>query len=243
MKKLFVQSYLSFSSFFECSFFPLNFSCSYLINDFRRKFLFLCQTVTEIDCTLGSNLRTYFIFDTIKCTRLLFLESDIALVVNIFQDFSNSFFRRQFEIKTPVKGLFHKLRFRGFVHLYKRRPVANINYIFFEDWLIIRSFGYLAYSILNWFLISKNFFFVKFVVEFIRESCFLTLSRKHNKTKSWSYRIYTSDLIVFQNLFFLGSFFPTKKLVNNFSKKDLCIYFLFLEDKFFLDEIQMNPII
>lgn len=65
--------------------------------------------------------------------------------------------------------------------------------MFLEDTDIIKSFGYISYIFLTWFRCSKNFLKVKIFVNVIRESCFLTLARKHNKTKAWAYKVYTSD--------------------------------------------------
>lgn len=70
----------------------------------------------------------------------------------------------------------------------------------------------------------------------LRESCFLTICRKHNKSKSWAYDVYTADLNIFGNLFITKSYFPTRKRVLFMKKKFFPLKFqLFFDDKFFLN--------
>lgn len=76
-------------------------------------------------------------FDNIKYNRFLFLKSDVNLARNIFRDLSTLSGLSEFEFKIPFNYIFYKLRFLGFVHIYKKRPVANVNYIFFEDFFIL----------------------------------------------------------------------------------------------------------
>lgn len=135
----------------------------------------------------------------------------------------------------PTKYCFEKFRKLGFMHPVKNRAVGNPNYLSFEDSYIIKSFGYLSYSILTWFRCSNNFTKAKILVEFIRQSCFLTLCRKHNKNKSWVYSVYTPDLLLTRNLFGKKSFFPSRKLVFSFSVRYVSHYNNFLDEKFFLE--------
>ena len=121
----------------------------------------------------------------------------------------------------PLNYVFFKFRILGFMHLKRLRPISNLKYILYEDVDIIRYFGYFSYCFLNWFRCVDNFSKVKFFIEFLRESCFLTLSRKHNKKKTWSYSIYTSNLLLSKNLYNKKSFFPTKQLLLSIKKKFL----------------------
>lgn len=123
--------------------------------------------------------------------------------------FDNSFFtgfiskRFVLSVLIPIKYFYHRLRHLGFLHFYKFRPIGNIRYLNYSDSLIVKWYGYLAFSFLYWFRGVNNFSYVKVFLELLRNSCLLTLARKHNKTKVWVYSVYTSNLIilkVFNNL-------------------------------------------
>lgn len=134
----------------------------------------------------------------------------------------------------PVNYIYSRFRDLGFFHPLKFRPVSNSKLIFLKDILIIKIYGYLAYSILFWYNISDNFFKVKVFIDFLRQSCLLTLCRKHNKNKNWSFNIYTSNVILLRGLFISNSFFPSKKYLVKLRKNTLneSSFFLF-DEKFF----------
>lgn len=136
----------------------------------------------------------------------------------------------------PFDFLISKLRSLGFIHPYKNRPIGSTKLLFFEDSFIIKSFGYFAYSILHWYRFCGNLKNLNFFIELLRESCFLTLCRKHNKNKNWAYVTYSSDLIVYKGLFDTKSFFPTRKLLLNLNKNGKSYMNSFLDEKFFLKE-------
>lgn len=135
----------------------------------------------------------------------------------------------------PFDFLFLKLRSLGFIHPYKNRPIGNAKFLFFEDSFIIKSFGYFAYSMLHWYRFCKNLNNLRSIVELIRESCFLTLCRKHNKSKSWAYITYTSDLVILRGLFDTKSFFPTRKFMLKLNKKKAFYVNFHIDEKFFLE--------
>lgn len=153
----------------------------------------------------------------------------------------NSFFSNKKDLKifvnffTPSNLLVLKLKSLGFIHPYKNRPIGNARLLHLEDSLIIKSFGYIAYSILFWYKLSTNSSKLRSIVELLRESCFLTLCRKHNKTKNWAYNTYTTDLVIFQSLFETKSFFPTRKFMLNLSKEKILCEKFFFNEKFFLE--------
>lgn len=127
-----------------------------------------------------------------------------------------------FIINCPISYLLFKLSELGFIDLKKRRPISNIKFLIYEDLEIIKLFGAFSYSLINWFRCCDNFSKVKFLVEIIRQSCFLTLCRKHNKRKTWAYSVYTPNLIVHSTIYENKSFFPTKKIL--FSLKKFFLY-------------------
>lgn len=109
--------------------------------------------------------------------------------------------------------------------------MSNLSLIFFSDNFVIKSSSYIVYSLLCWFSFCNDFFKLKFFVELIRESCLLTLCRKHNKTRSWIYNSYTYELIIFKNLYYGKVFFPDAKFVSKLYNKKY-----FLLENFELDE-------
>lgn len=136
MKKFFLQSFFNFPVFFDSSFLSTDVTYSYLLDDFRKKFLFLYKSVYYITNSTDLLLRSYFVLDGTKYNKFLFLKSDINFVKNMFRNLSTFHISKNFEFKIPIKYIFYKMKFLGFVHVYKRRPVANLNYIFFEDFFI-----------------------------------------------------------------------------------------------------------
>lgn len=206
--------------------------------DLKKKVSFLYQNITDLHQKNSFLLRFYYLAKHRNLKNFLFLNSEIGLL-SYFEYVNYDFLlneKRVFLFYFPVRDFFEKLRILGFIHLYKLRPIGNVNYISYDDWFIIKSFGFLAYCLLSWFRFCNNFSKVKYLIEIIRQSCFLTLSRKHNKSKAWAHDVYTYDLVVSNNLFFTNSFFPNRnfffKKNSNFNISEL-VYFnlnLFLED-------------
>lgn len=137
IKAFFVDSFLNFSTFREVSFLPMDVSYKYLLDDFRKKLLFFYESISSINYATDLFLRSYFMLDDIKYNRFLFLKSDVNFTRDVFRDSSSISSLSEFEFKVPFNHLFCKLRFLGFVHVYKSRPIANVNYIFFEDFFIL----------------------------------------------------------------------------------------------------------
>lgn len=189
-----------------------------LVDDFRKKISFLYQNMNDLHELNSFVLRSYYLSKNRNVKGFLFLSPGLNILSDIKYNLVKNI-TRTFALFIPIREYFLKLRVLGFIHLYKLRPIGNVNYISFDDWFIIRSFGFLAYCFLSWFRFCDNFSKLRYLVDIIKQSCFLTLSRKHNKSKSWSYNVYTSDLLVFNNLFFNNSFFPSKDFF--FSNKNI----------------------
>lgn len=149
-----------------------------------------------------------------------FINNDIYFKTS-FNKFSHfSFFHElRYDVFIPFEYLLKRLRLSGFLHPFKNRPIGNSNYIFLQDFYIIKVYGELAFSLLFWYRFCRNFSKIIYLIEIIRESCFLTLCRKHNKSKNWAYETYGLNLILFQNLFTKKSLFPTKQLVLDLTSK------------------------
>lgn len=135
----------------------------------------------------------------------------------------------------PKYFIWKKLRVWGFVHSNMDRPISNVKFLFLEDKQIINNFGFIAHEILTWFRCCDNFSVVKFFIEVIKQSCFLTLCRKHNKSKNWAYSVYTPNLFFSKNLNFKSVVFPTKSFVSKLKKKFLLGDSIFsFNERFFL---------
>ena len=168
---------------------------------------------------------------------LFSLRDDISVFK--FSSFKEKFILSQLNsskvtVLFPLNYVYLRLRDLGFFHPRKYRPISNLKLIFLNDESIIKIYGYFAYSFLHWYSISNNFYQVKSLVEFLRESCILTLCRKHNKPKSWAFNVYSSSLFSFKGLFLSNANFPSKKYVYNFNYEFLyCPNFIFLDEKLF----------
>lgn len=117
------------------------------------------------------------------------------------------------EITAPINYIYYKLRNLGFIHRNKSRPISNSRYIFLSDTEIIKSIGLLAYSMVLWYHYCSNYMNIKTIIDLLRQSCFLTLCRKHNKSKDWAYKIFTSELLTIKGLFNNYSFFPSNTYI------------------------------
>lgn len=124
------------------------------------------------------------------------------------------------------------MKLLGFIHPLKNFPISNSKLLLLQDIDIIKYYGIIAYDILNWFKCCCNISKVKFIMDCLRHSCLLTLSRKHNKRKTWAYSIFTSELLILKGLFLNESYFPSKRFLAKVKRK-----FIFRKNsKFLLNE-------
>jgi hypothetical protein len=201
--------------------------------------LIACETINEVTKMISffSNSSSFY-YSALKNKdqnlRLLFRKKK-----DLFENYNFDYFsfidQNRIKILSPLTYIYYKLKFLGYVHPLKNRPIGNSKYLSFSDDFIIRAFGYISYMFLFWFRLSDNFISIKLLVEFLRQSCILTICRKHNKSRSWVYSIYSSNLLVTRGLFNIKSFFPTKTIISNIDKDfPLINYFFFVDEKFFL---------
>lgn len=141
-----------------------------------------------------------------------------------------------FEIFFPLNFSIEILRKFGLFHAFKFRAIGKSAFLKLDDMSIIKTFGSISYLFLNWYRCCFNFSFVKKFINILRESCFLTLCRKHNKNKTWVYEVYTYDLNIFDNLFSNKSFFPSRSVLSQMKRKFFMIRFIvFFDERFFLN--------
>lgn len=184
-----------------------------LFNILDRNSCILPQSIITLDLLISRNLIefskvfSFFYIDyNLRYLQLGSVQSYNFLNYeekSFFKSFSLDFQSRSerliyFKIKLliPIKYLLERFRSLGFVHFLKFCPIGNIRYLNYSDFLIVRSFGHFAFSILFWFRIANNFSSVKVLLEVLRNSCLLTLCRKHNKGKVWAFSVYTTNIII-----------------------------------------------
>lgn len=143
--------------------------------------------------------------------------------------------RKRLDIFLSFDFCLSKLKLLGFIHPFKNRPISNSKYLTLEDFIIVKRFGWIAFNHLNWFHCVSNMLDLKKIIALLRQSCFLTLCRKHNKHKTWAFDIYTIDLLTIENLCFHSIHFPTKQFLSKLKRK-FFIYqsYVRLDEKFFL---------
>lgn len=232
------QVILKFPSYISFSFLPLDTYLNSLFLEFRKKLFFL---YTNFYFSNNVYAESFFSKFYLKKFGLISSKYNISFTNSDFYFFKNYYFKNKFpnkfinnvsfEIFLPIDYCFLKLRELGFMHKNKNRPISNSKYLFLEDFQIIQTYGYIAYIFLNWFRCTSNITKLKNIINLIRQSCFLTLCRKHNKNKTWAYNMYTSDLLIIGNFSLLKSFFPTKFYLMNLKRK-----FFFSQSDAFLDE-------
>lgn len=124
-----------------------------------------------------------------------------------------------FEIFLSIPFIFTRFRLLGFLHTSKNLPISNSRLLLLQDKDIIQYYGNFAFNTINWYRCVFNISKLKLVISILRQSCLLTLSRKHNKRKSWAYFIFTPDLLILRGLFMDTSFFPSRVMLSKLSRK------------------------
>nr|YP_009540959.1 maturase [Discoplastis spathirhyncha]AYQ93474.1 maturase [Discoplastis spathirhyncha] len=220
--KNFLRDYLYlFPIFKEKSFFPLDLSFEFLLIDLNKKLSFFYNITVNLQRLRINKLRYFYLGKVNEFFGLIFSFEDLNILANLYissKNFDYSFLR-SLKVNLPLKSVFIKLRNLGFIHSYKFRSISNSKYLFFDDLYIINYYSYIVYFIVNWFGFSDNFVKVKVLIQYIRQSCFLTLCRKHNKNKTWSYNVYTDNLVLGRNLFINHCKFPDKKKILKLNNK------------------------
>lgn len=139
--KLVLETILeSFPYFISKSVLPIDIGLNSFLEEFKKKFVFFYDNfsidVSDHDLLLVNKL----LYPTFSRNDKAFFNSS----------FNDSIFR-SIRIIAPIRYIFEKLRLLGFIHPFKKRPISNSQYLSFNDIYIIRSFGYLANSLLVWF--------------------------------------------------------------------------------------------
>lgn len=210
---------------------------SQYLSEFRKKIVLMYSILDLESPSLKKEFLRERLYKSFPLTYERFIDDENVLTItnNLLSNAHYFTYNNSINFSVPLSFLFAKMRLLGFIHPHKNRPIGNARLLFFEDLFIIKSFGYIAYSIMHWYRFCYNFIDSRFLIELLRESCFLTLCRKHNKNKNWAYTTYSSDLILIQGLFNTKSFFPTRAFVSNLGRKKIFYNNFRFDEKFFLD--------
>lgn len=207
-RKLISNVSLTLFPFISGSFYPVDFLLSISLLDLKKR-LFLTQSIsTNLSSTILSNQ---------------FINNNRFFSLGLDFNYTSSYVK----LFVPFDYISARLRSLGFLHFKKCRPISNTKYLGLSDKSIIKTYGLLAYSFILWYRFSSNFQKIRVLTLLLRQSCFLTLCRKHNKSRAWASRVYTYNLVLSRGLFNTRSFFPS----NFFIKKS---HFFFLKKRFFL---------
>jgi hypothetical protein len=239
--RLLIKNVIDYFPFFlSKSVLPFDISFSNFFFEYKKKFNFFNDTFYLLDLN-QNRLKFYaenpfnnYLYNGIKKEDYTYKSNFVIKKILFLSNKNKKQTKTYFLISCPVSYILSKFENLGFINLRKKRPISNVKFLTYEDREIIRTFGAFSYSLLNWFRCVDNFSKVKFLIEVIRQSCILTLCRKHNKRKTWAYGVYTPNLILNYYIYENKSFFPTKKLVSTMKKSFLYnqIDFLFFETFF-----------
>nr|AKL78972.1 maturase [Euglena viridis] len=210
---------------------PFDLAFNNFLIEFRKRLFFFYNNFyfKKNDINILMNYKFFSLYNFNKF-EIFNLKKDFSILK---RNFSKVFY---FEIFFDLNYSFQRLRVLGFFHNIKVKAIGNSKFLSFQDSYIIKYFGYISFIFLNWFRCCYNFQKVLKFIEIIRQSCFLTLSRKHNRSKAWSYRLYSSDLIFLKNFCNNTSFFPTKFILSKIKKK----FFFFKKDLYFDEDFFLS---
>lgn len=222
---------------------PLDSIIQALFSDIRKKLFFVYNSsfICYSTNNYGKGMEQFYyqkldLFSDLY--NVSFSLSDRYFLNNLFfkESFSkDSKYLPGFELYISVNFIRNFLRNLGFLHKLKNRPISNSKYLFLSDSEIISVFGSYAISFLIWFSCVYNINDIKYIIELLRQSCFLTLCRKHNKRKLWALDVYTSDLVLAENLYSSYFPFPRKSFIFNFKRKFFIYHsHIYFNEKFFL---------
>lgn len=208
--KILLRSYLLSSDIF---FFKGFHFLKSLVFESDKKYFMLYRSLYGISNIKQFKLRNYFLGISYKFSNLLFVEtSNFALLIQVFLKLDCKLKNVDLAVFLPFSLLLYAFRFCGFFHLWKYRSIGNINFIDFEDYIIINLFKFYGVFLYYWYSICNNKKSLRFFFKLLQQSCLLTLARKHKKNKTWTYDVFFSELFfyderVFKDLIFYLRFF------------------------------------
>lgn len=223
MQSMLQNLVLDTSIFLPTSILPLDIFFSKLNREYAKKAIIFLETFSFSKEGL-SDVSRYSENSLLYMNSYILKQEIKAIKLNFSFVKQRSSFKTKFSkllLLVPFEFLIKKLSLLGFIHPFKKRAVGNNKYMFLDDKSIIVTFGYFANVLLFWYRCCDDITKIKIVIDILKQSCFLTLCRKHNKNKVWALRVYTSDLIFVRSSFYKQSFFPLNSYIKGLTKKFL----------------------
>lgn len=168
----------------------------FLFSDFLFKYNFLVRNFLSFNISSYYFIRNFFSKRTKFSASFIFSPSNLYFRNSLY--FSNQLLKLRSSI--PLAKVLNKFRCLGFIHVYKLKSISQVKYIFSEDFLILRFFLNISSFVSIWFRKLTDFKNLFILLNLLKKSCLLTLSRKHKKSLVWSYVLYTSEVLYFRSI-------------------------------------------
>jgi hypothetical protein len=216
VKKVISTFNSKFCPFISNSFLPIDLSFNILLQEFNFNSSFLYYSLFDLIEFRNFYLRSYFNGKKSFYSGLLFSDIDLIgsyssyLKLKTFVSKEVLFFR----FLIPVGRVILKLRYFGFFHPILNRAIGSTYLMSLEDVYIIKFFSLFSNEFLLWYKQAFDFYKTKIILEILKKSCYLTISRKHRGSKYWMYKVYTSNLLI-PNAFYNYSSFEMNNICFN----------------------------
>lgn len=192
---------------FPTSILPLDLSFNSILNEFKNNLFIINNDLLDLFDSKVKFIRSYFTNEKSFFSGIIFSNQDVLFLSYSFYFKSFFVYDTSIILFIPLKMIIYRLRLLGIFHFFKHRPIGSSYFMFQHDELIFQFFSLLFFSFLFWYnshLVS-NFLKMYFIFRIIYYSFLLTISRKHNKSISWSYAIYRKVNLTNFEHYFLNS--------------------------------------
>lgn len=190
------------------SFLPFDLAFNVILDEFKSNTSFLYFTLFDLLEVRNVFLRSYFLYKLSKISGFLFDNFDLFNLINYYLNLQFEYLNfSSFRFTLPLNRILTRFKELGFCHPVLGRPIGNVGFFKFEDFDILSNFVYFSFLFSLWYYKVYDLQKIRLILNILRKSCFLTLSRKHNKSRSWSRNIYMSEFFKLYNLFNLDHFY------------------------------------
>jgi len=122
-------------------------------------------------------------------------------------------------IQAPVNEIINKLKLKGFFHPTKHRFNSNRYMTFLEDHQIVKCYGQIINTLLNYYAPCDNSSNVKTIASQLKLGCIHTLAHKHNKSAQWVYLNFGKNCTVLDRYKKILAELPSDRFINEKSTK------------------------
>lgn len=170
--------------------------------DFSKKNIFLFKSYFLFDFDFTILKRRLFLRQFTSQSYFflkLFFFNNLKL---ISKGYLNFFMHNLIIVNFSRFNILYVFKFFGFINSINFYPISNVKYIFIEDIVLINFFNSFSNFLLRWFFYCSNYSQLFIFVKLLEKACFLTISRKHKKTKNWSFSIFSNIYTFFNKVSF-----------------------------------------